>query len=206
MPLEPYEALAELRINCRLSGRGLQHRHCFGVHNTNPGWQADLADDWYSYCSDKLVDGKSFEYYVNTLVVVKLLPDDEDDYVNSDIDGPSGTNFEEPLPAFVAPKIIWRTGMYGRSYRGRTFMCGLSPSDVNFQLVNTAARDKIAAYADRMLEVFGESGLSGNFRFGVLSRQLAGVRRPEPIITPITEYTVPLFMGVNRHRSVLFHG
>src|SRR5919109_1173435 len=203
----PFEAIAELQINSRQGGRGLQNRHCFGVHNLIDGWQQDVAGDWYVSCSEAFVERRSNEFYVNELRVRQIWPGGVPDYEYPTISGPTGPRALEPPPPFVTPKIMWRTGQPGRAYRGRTFFSGFCPDDVVTNYVLTD--DAVAAlehYAELLLSAFGEGGLYGNYRLGVLSRRYNGQPRPQPILTPITTYDVLISVGSNRHRSVYFHG
>jgi hypothetical protein len=201
----PYEAIAELQINMRISARGYQNRHCFGVHNLIDGWQQDIAGSWYVSCSEALVERCSNEVYLNGLTVRQIWPAGVDDYHYPDPTGPTGPRDLPPLPPFVTPKILWRTGLPGRSYRGRTFFTGFCADDVFMYRLTDDALAALEHYAELLLSAFGQGGLYGNYEVGVLSRRTGGHPRPQPIITPITTYDVLIDVGSNRHRSVYFH-
>ena len=156
-------------------------------------------------CSEAFVERRSNEFFVNELRVRQIWPAGVPDYEYPTITGPTGPRPLAPLPAFVTPKVTWRTGVPGRSYRGRTFFSGFCPDDLNFYQLTDDAVAALEHYAELLLSAFGEGGLYGNYRLGVLSRRLNGHRRPEPVLTPITTYDVLLSTGSNRHRSVYFH-
>jgi hypothetical protein len=93
----------------------------------------------------------------------------------------AGTASGEPMPGNVAIVITHRTGLAGRSYRGRSYICGLSELSVNANnVVSGFAASLIVAFIAFKNEVIDEG-----FVFGVASRFADNAPRTEGIFTRI---------------------
>lgn len=92
-----------------------------------------------------------------------------------------GSNVYEAEPGSVTLCVSLRTARSGRSYRGRSYVIGLTENQVNGnQVTSVAAAAWLAAY-DALVASFESSAYS----LAVLSRVNAGVTRPVAALEPI---------------------
>lgn len=97
-------------------------------------------------------------------------------------EGNAGGQAVTSMPGNVAFCITHRTANIGRSYRGRTFLAGLTEADVGSNLLN-------AAVADELEDGFNSlrAGLlSANLVFCVVSLFSSGQPRAQGVATPVT--------------------
>jgi hypothetical protein len=104
-------------------------------------------------------------------------------------------------PPQCATLVTWRTGLAGRSFRGRTFLPGLAEDrQANGTLV-AAQLSEVADFVTQMLAVFGPTGSDANWQFAVISRITAGAPRTPPIATAVTAGVVQTRTGTQRRRN-----
>lgn len=104
-----------------------------------------------------------------------------------------GTNGSDPLPGQNAAIVSWKTGRRGASYRGRTFLGGMTEAQVTSGVLAAAYVTAIEAFADLIVA-------PGGHDFVVLSRVQNGDVLAEAIGTSITGYTIPTHFGTQRRR------
>lgn len=94
----------------------------------------------------------------------------------------AGTLTGEHMPGSVALCITHRTGFAGRSYRGRTYISGMTENQVsgNYFLSSWVA-DIVAAFNSFITTVEG----GGEWEFVIASRYLNGTIRLEGVATPV---------------------
>jgi len=109
------------------------------------------------------------------------------------------------LPTFACAKVNFHTGLRGRSYRGRTGLCGI-PEDYTDSLtpntlkptprsnLDTAMNDFIVA-ANTDLVLIGTG-----YTLAVVSQVHNGLDRNPPIATQITVADVAAALGTRRNR------
>lgn len=109
-------------------------------------------------------------------------------------------NTSEPLPFHCAVVITWRTGLAGRSYRGRTYLTGAAEDQQNAGQWSSAFLAVVATFPVNMLATFGPTGSNANWQLVVISRVANGVERATPIGTAITGYAVrqPVYTQTRR--------
>jgi len=74
-----------------------------------------------------------------------------------------GTIGGEAVPANVACCISWKTLFTGRSYRGRTYLYGLTESNTNGSILNTAYLVAVATLAQRIVAWTNPAGVVALF-------------------------------------------
>lgn len=110
----------------------------------------------------------------------------------------------ERVPTFLAELVSWRTPFAGRSYRGRSFVGGLSENHINGNQMVTGTGTRYAlttAYADEVLAVYGTEGTNSLYRAVVWSptRRAAGASCANASPT-ISGYVHPTLLSTMRSR------
>jgi hypothetical protein len=95
-----------------------------------------------------------------------------------------GTNSALVLPGNVTFAVSFRTGLAGRSYRGRNYFIGLGENQASGNFIVTVTADAIVnAYVQFAAEIL----LQGWVQV-VVSRYVNGALRPTAVATDITQY------------------
>jgi len=93
----------------------------------------------------------------------------------------SGSAFGQPMPSHVAVVVSLRTGLAGRSYRGRLYIGGLTELQVDGDYPNPAVRNAITVGVSAVIVGM----LGATQRPVVVSRYQAGLPRNPGVATPI---------------------
>lgn len=111
----------------------------------------------------------------------------------------AGTGASPALPAHTTIALSLRTGLAGRSARGRLYICGMAENMVVNDFVTTAAGNALlAAY-----QVLRTSFLAADFAWSVVQRVANGVPLSNGIDRPITNLLfVDLRVDTQRRRLV----
>lgn len=99
----------------------------------------------------------------------------------------AGTLPETGLSNNVSIAIQFKTGLIGRSNRGRNFWPLLTEESVTNNTVSTARINSILAAYNALRTATNEFGI---FQLSVLSRQQDGVLLPSAVTTPVTAFAV----------------
>lgn len=110
----------------------------------------------------------------------------------------AGTHATPGLPGSVAVAVKWGTGLAGRSYRGRTFHIGLTENQVTGNELISDMREGLRVAYDALRTALDSMALG--VEFVVVSRESAGVVRPEAVTTPISGVSVDPFVDSQRRR------
>lgn len=141
-----------------------------------------------------------------------LLPSLSNAYTTTSVDAVSMTNPEvgevstgtqsggqtvPPYTGAVCAAVDIRTGFRGRSFRGRTGLCGLVEADVEGNnLTETRRADLESRFADFFANLaVPATGTTETYELGVISRVSNGVKRTTPIFTPATTTAVRARLG-----------
>jgi hypothetical protein len=104
---------------------------------------------------------------------------------------PSGTitggDSNAALPNNVTLSVSFRTGLTGRSYRGRNYWLGLTEPEVTNNVVSPSRTAAItAAYAGMM----GNDAVVGGWHWGVYSRRHLNADRETGLFTAVTSIVI----------------
>lgn len=119
-----------------------------------------------------------------------------------------GTGSADPIQNGLTKAITARTGLSGRSFRGRTFLVGLTLDDLEAGANNQFAADAVGRYVSFMNALPG--AISGSFpeaKFVVCSRyhkvgDVPDVPRDTAVLTEITSWgNHDLFVDFQRRRA-----
>lgn len=108
----------------------------------------------------------------------------------------AGTGGVEDLPSNVAVVISNRSGLTGRSQRGRTYIAGMVPSTVTGNTVGSGLQTAMVAYHT---DIMVEADLL-DFSFGVASYISAGAPRSEAQFTVFNAFQVENITDSQRRR------
>jgi hypothetical protein len=105
---------------------------------------------------------------------------------------------DDIVPLTSAPIISWRTGLAGRSFRGRTYLPPVPEGNQDAGNLDSAYSDLMDAFAaaNRLLI----NGVTEEFQLVVFSTVEDGSPRVPPIATPVTSWVVRDNMGSQRRR------
>lgn len=189
------------------------------LHQTGPSgyvgenvWGLDVGalgltqvqtDSWASLLAgllDGLTDYISDQFEWTGITITDLRTTDGPQY-NSSNDFPVvGGASTQPLPLQTAALISWYTPRRGRSFRGRTYICGWSEAYGNGAHMDSAAHTALAAFAD--------AWAPGTPEVGVISRYTqdpgpppATVPRDPGIITRISSNVPHDLWATQRRRA-----
>lgn len=82
----------------------------------------------------------------------------------------------------VTYAVSFRTGLGGRSYRGRAYHVGLAEADIADSYIDLTVRESIREAYETLITYAQNAG----WVWGVYSKMNGGVARSEGVITPIT--------------------
>jgi hypothetical protein len=136
-----------LTVECNHLGNGEEYinvhhfRQASGIVQAEEG--ADLCEAWVQLVQPLFIPLLSNSIGAVSLEVRKV--GDPSYIFGQTVTGGTGTSTGDMLPPFVAPLISWRTGLAGRSRRGRTYM---PPTAESHQAGGVIAASYLGAWAD----------------------------------------------------------
>jgi hypothetical protein len=151
----------------------------------------ELADLWVANAQDLFL-GLCCPDYALDYVSVKNLSGGTDEVV-VEIDE-NGSQSGQCIANFVSPLVSLRTGMAGRSNRGRNYLPPCSEGNVNGNNIEDAMATAIRAYYDAIL-VLGTIIIDTRFHLTVFSRTLETDRL-------VTSYLVRTPLATQRRRRI----
>lgn len=108
----------------------------------------------------------------------------------------TGTATGAVMPTNIAAVVSHRTGLRGRSYRGRTYMPGLTEAQVTYDQLESAYQvDLLAAFA----AIASYTNPVGWYHV-VVSKYTEGAPRTTAVATPVTSYYVDDRVDTQRRR------
>lgn len=108
------------------------------------------------------------------------------------------------VPHQVAALIRWRADIVGRAYEGRSYLYGFPCARTVFgNFWDETALTQLRDIGDQMLFTYGAAGASDLVTFVVVSREVHGELRDEPLATPVAEYDAVELIATQRRRLYL---
>lgn len=140
-------------------------------------------------------------YSCNLLVVEDVKPGTAASTLHGVSPAVAGTNTAQSLPPQDALVISWRTALKGRSFRGRTYVPGLTEVNQDAGIWGSATTAAYDTWADAFLARYSASDPASHWRFGVVSEVTGGLKRVTPIITPVSNFGVDAEVFTQRRRG-----
>ena len=108
------------------------------------------------------------------------------------------------VPHQVSALMRWRGDITGRAYEGRSYMYGFPCERTIFgNFWDETALTQMGDIGDQMLFTYGASGASDLATFVVISREVHGEMRDEPLATPVSEFDAVELIATQRRRLYL---
>lgn len=165
--------------------------------------QAELVDAWRDSLETPYTGRRPDGFVLFRLVVVDVWPGLQLDYVHTyPFGGYSPDSTGDSVPIQCGPVISWRTGLAGRSYRGRTYWGPVRASDVpgGYHLVGDGL-GAIRTFAFNMIRDFGPLVPISTPGFAIISRRHDGVLLDPPVFSRPESYHVDSNMRTVRTRN-----
>lgn len=140
--------------------------------------------DWFT---GNVLPLLSPDYVYEQTVVTGLRTESDFTFTNDANSGTAGGAIVASDPNNVTLAISFRSGMTGRSFRGRNFIPGLPGSSISNNRVSATLANALAGAYEILM---GEDSVATGFTWGVISRRTGGAQRPSGIVTPITQVVV----------------
>jgi hypothetical protein len=194
--------IAALRLIGQQNGQAINH--VFGFTALTPSAsRINLATDFNTNILTTFLVGKSNALVFSGIQVDDVVPGDgaRVEYTVSPAKAGNDST-SEPMPPKDALVITWNTLTKGRSYRGRTFETGRTEAGQNNGVWVASTLTLAAAFATAMLARYGPTGAYADWRFGIISRYLDGVKRPVPVWTGVTGFAVRSTVYSQRRRTI----
>lgn len=164
----------------------------------------DLAVHFANNIYPKIKAFQNNQVQYNSFVVSTLIPH-EGPIAESPVSVGSGDQPDESLPSYCAAIITLRTGVSGKSNRGRSYYSGVSENDHTAGELNPSAFTALEDIGNELLNRYGPAGSSSIYRYVVFSKKLgyqaggiysaAGIRR-------VIQYVPRRTLGTQRHRLI----
>lgn len=116
--------------------------------------------------------------------------------------GNQGDQDSDVMPPNDAVCVTLRTGVKGRTGRGRMYLNGYTETDANGGYWEDPAQANAGLIAQALVDAFGLLAVGANMTWGVISRYEFGVKREIPAFTPIDSYTVHNEVRTLRRRAI----
>lgn len=139
---------------------------------------ATAAQGWF----DEILPLLSNSYVATEVFVRDLTIQNGNIATDTTIAGSVGGRVGNGLPGNIAFCVSLRTGVAGRSFRGRMYLVGLDEADVTQNVLSGAVATSLVAGVDNLRGVLA----SINYFLCIASRFSNGVQRTVGVFTPVT--------------------
>jgi len=199
MPFQPAPDIAKVVMTFSQGGQVAQN--IYHVHTSNTWTEEtlqDLAQLFYNWWDDHIQPICSTAVSLESIVVRDLSEEFGTEVTDTGSYPLPGLLDSPVLPFNSTPVISWRTGLAGRSTRGRTYHVGLSEAQASGGLLETAAQTALlAAYDALRTDIIADSE---PWTLRVLSRVQGGTTLPEAIGYEILSTIVDEALDSQRRR------
>jgi len=137
------------------------------------------------------------------IVIKQMTPIAFDETVAAPVTNTAGTRSQPPINNTLALVVTKRTGVAGKTHRGRIYLPGIAADDADNIGLNTGGMATAITTFNNLLATFGPSGTDLNLQIGIYSRSIGGFN---PFTTAgwqaITGFTVQPVFGNQRRRRI----
>lgn len=197
MAFQPVTNGWQVLLNFRQAGQELQNQ----MYVTKPSGGAevglfDVAQAFGDWVGNSWATVASETAILNSIIVTDVTVEAGAQVTFVPIGTLSGDLSVPPLPTGTTITASWRTGLSGRSYRGRTYHIGLVEDQVNGNELAEARRTQIvAAYSTLIADL-----ITLGAPLAVCSRFTNNAPRAAGILTPINVVIVEPYIDSQRRR------
>lgn len=197
MPFQPVANAAQALINYRQAGQALQSQLYF---RTNESESTVVLNDIAQMVADWLNNSwapvASTSAEVVSIIVTDVSEEGGEQITFTPIGALTGDIVSPPMPTGTTITASWRTGLAGRSYRGRTYHVGLTEQQVVANSLDSGSRTALqGAYAQLIIDAnVNQTPLV------VASRVAGGAPRPVGVVTDVLTVVVDEYIDSQRRR------
>ncbi len=190
---------AKACIGFDLNGVGVSV--CLHFEMTSPQTQdyIDLAAAVAAEWADHMLASQSNDLTMADVTVYDLSAESAPKYINSDENGSPGTDATDAAPNNSAVIVSHRTTQTGRSGRGRTYVPGISETDVVDGLLSTAYVNEVTT--NWGLFITGVETAT-SWEFVVAQRWADGVQLTTGVMREVVTEIITRHIGTQRRRQV----
>lgn len=196
-----YSDAAIVRVVMRAHMHGQLVENVFFVRTKNAGIpDTEIAATCRTQILNRMTQEVSEQYVAEAVTVQEIFPTPRDPYelaVNQ-----AGIQVGEAAPSLVAAIVSLKTGLGGRSNRGRKYIAGLLRDNIDQSIIDAARVTSMQTQFDAMNQFFAAGNNLSNLTWGILHRTKNGA--PVPLAatsyTPITSCVVQRVAGSMRSR------
>lgn len=200
MPFVPGQLVAEVNINQLLYGERVQNTlYCLNFGGWTPAGLQVLAGEMITWVGTQLYPSLSNALSLTEVFVRDLTVADGPQFTGVPTVPVLGGQAGSALPGNCAVVASFRTGLTGRSRRGRNYVAGITELEANQNLISPALRNSIQAAYDNLLAPSGPFGASGA-AWVVFSRIALGVERVNGLPTFVSAVLVDNRIDSQRRR------
>jgi hypothetical protein len=184
MPFIPAPGVAQVNIRARYLDIPMENVLSFttGEDPATPSVLLDLVSQMASSWTANIMPNISNRYILTEIHARDLSIQAGAIATDTTVAGQAGAQAGAALPGNVAFCVSLRTGLAGRSFRGRTYFAGLTEPEVTENELNPI---RAAAFVDGLDGVRLDL-LSGGFQLVIVSRQFNNVPRTTAVSTPVS--------------------
>ncbi len=189
-------------ITGTLFGQVTNNVFAVGTPINDPGSSAqalDVATDVLAAYQATFLTRQATEYNLTGCDVTNMANKEQGAEVETSLNGGGGLTAASGV---VAVRLNIRTGLRGRSFRGRTGIAGPTEADVAGNNLVAAARTSWQTLATTFFNNLAAASGTGyaTLVVGVISTVTGGAPRVTPLFTPATGIDVPLGIGTRVSR------
>lgn len=117
-----------------------------------------------------------------------------------------GIQTSESLPSYSAAVLSLRTGLGGKSFRGRSYYAGCGIDFASQSRLDTGFLTGLQDIGDQLLSSYFDSITANSSRYMIMSRKLSynevGKLTMKPVMFPVTQTIARSVLGTQRHRKI----
>jgi len=213
MPNEHGPHLFFLSVNYELHGQFCQNGFWFtenlaNVQSADPGVQIQaLVNQFHLTVWPKMVEFQNNQVHYRNIVGVTINPKNGP-IAELTIESQTGAQGNESLPSYCAAVLSLRTGLGGKSNRGRLYIAGVSEDFSADSRLLPDSLTGLQGIGDELLTRFGPADSLRVYNYGVWSRvrALSAADGPAPQVdfafTQITQCIPRGILGTQKHRQI----
>jgi hypothetical protein len=167
----------------------------------NPDYQLSVLGPWVDHLLPLFRAARPMGWRLNTIRVEDRWPSLRAAIIVEDGWGPIPDTDVQGLPPQCTPVISWRTGIIGRSNRGRTYWGPIKLTDCEYSNVLGDGDTAVFNFADEMINRFTGATFPSNPHFAIVSRVHDGMPvLPIGTYCNVTHYSYESRFGIMRRR------
>lgn len=178
MAFQPAPNIAMVEIRGSLKGQNVENtlyfEHTGSIDQTALETLLSLVDEWMV---EEYIPVLPSDFTLRELYARSLSSQIAPEATNTDSTGTPGGAGSAGMPNQVTWAVSFRSGLTGRSSRGRNFIMGIPASQVDGNEIDEAFGASIVAAYEQLLAVFD----AGAWTWVILSRQQNGVLLPNAL-------------------------